>query len=159
MPAWHWRRDTTRLRQGDCNRENSCREQEWHCVDVWVLAAAISGAHYPTTTSLYYLEPIRVHRRQLHRLQFSKGGIRKRYGDTMSLGLKRGSLVHHSTYGTCYIGDYTTTTASNRCVGLHSVETGKRLTQNGKREDLKVITRVSFRTQFLFPVNRGFSLR
>jgi hypothetical protein len=120
---------------------------ETHCVDAWVLAAAITGAHYPTTTSLYYLEPIRFHRRQLHRLQFSKGGICKRYGGTMSLGLKRGSLVHHSTYGVCYLGGYTTT----RRVSLHSVETGKRLTQNGKKEDLKLLTRVSFRTQFLSP--------
>jgi len=125
---------------------------ETHCVDAWVLAAAITGARYPTTQTLYYLEPIRFHRRQLHRLQFSKGGIRKRYGGTISLGLKRGTLVHHSKYGLCYIGGYT---HNNRRLSLHSVETGKRLTQNGKKEALKLLTRISFKTQFLSPLKQG----
>jgi len=125
---------------------------ETHCVDAWVLAAAITNARYPTTKTLYYLEPIRFHRRQLHRLQFSKGGIRKRYGGTSSLGLKRGTLTHHGKYGLCYIGGYT---HNNSRLSLHSVETGKRLTQNGKKEDLKILTRISFRTQFLSPLKQA----
>lgn len=118
---------------------------ETHCVDAWVLAASITGARHPTTKTLYYLEPIRFHRRQLHRLQFSKGGIRKRYGGTISLRLKRGTLAHHSKYGLCYIGGYT----HNNRLSLHSVETGKRLTQNSKKEALKLLTSISFRTQFI----------
>ncbi|MFX1519021.1 MAG: RRXRR domain-containing protein [Promethearchaeota archaeon] len=127
---------------------------ETHCVDAWVLAAAITGAKYPTSTRLYYLEPIRFHRRQLHRLQFSKGGIRKRYGGTMSLGLKRGTLVCHKNHGICYVGGNQKTRLS-----LHSVRTGKRLTQSGKKENCHILTRIAFRTQFLSPVNRGVSLR
>jgi hypothetical protein len=127
---------------------------ETHCVDAWVLAAAIKGAHYPTTTSLYYVEPIRLHRRQLHRLQFSEGGIRKRYGGTMSLGLKKGTLINHNFYGLCYIGG----NLKNR-LSLHCLKTGTRLTQNAKKEDFTILTRILFRTQFLSPVNRGVSLR
>jgi len=127
---------------------------ETHCVDAWVLTAAITGAKYPTTTSLYYVEAIRFHRRQLHRLQFSKDGIRKRYGGTISLGLKRGTLVWHKKHGLCYVGG----NLKNR-LSLHSVRTGKRLTQSGKKEDCHILTRIAFRTQFLSPVNRGVSLR
>jgi len=127
---------------------------ETHCVDAWVLAAAITGARYPTTQTLYYLEPIRFHRRQLHRLQFSKDGIRKRYGGTISLGLKRGTLVWHKKHGICYIGG----NLNNR-LSLHSVRTGKRLTQSDKKEVCHILTRIAFRTQFLSPVNRGVSLQ
>ena len=128
---------------------------ETHCIDAWVLAAVITGAPYPTTQSLYYVTPLQFHRRQLHRFNYSPGGMRKRYGGTISLGLKRGTLVKHSNYGLCYIGGYT----HNKRLSLHSAKTGKRLTQNGQKEECTILTRISFRTQFLSPVNRGVSLR
>lgn len=118
---------------------------ETHCIDAWVLAAAITGARYPATRSVYYITPLQFHRRQLHRFNYSQGGIRKRYGGTISLGLKRGTLVAHRNYGFCYIGGYT----NNNRLSLHSVETGSRLTQHGKKDDLKILTRISFRTQFI----------
>jgi len=127
---------------------------ETHCVDAWVLAAAITGATYPTTKSMYYVTPLHFHRRQLHRFQFAKGGIRRRYGGTRSLGLKKGTLVTHKTYGLCYIGD----NLKNH-LSLHCLKTGKRVTQNAKKEDCTILTRISFRTQFLSPVNRRVSLR
>ena len=127
---------------------------ETHCVDAWVLAAAITGANYPTTRKLYYITPLQFHRRQLHRFQFAKGGIRRRYGGTLSLGLKKGTLVKHKTYNLCYIGG----NLKNR-LSLHCLKTGKRLTQNTKQEDFTILTRISFRTQFLSPVNRGVFLR
>jgi hypothetical protein len=40
----------------------------------------------------------------LHKLQPSKGAVRRREGGTISLGLKRGTLVKHIKYGFCYIG-------------------------------------------------------
>ena len=54
---------------------------ESHAVDAWVLAASVSGAEQLTCTRLWYLLPMRLHRRQLHRLQASKGGERKPYGE------------------------------------------------------------------------------
>jgi hypothetical protein len=117
---------------------------ETHCVDAWALAASETGAQQPTTQSLYYSVPLRWHRRQLHRLQPEKDGKRKLYGGTLSLGYKRGSLVKHQKYGFCYVGGFL-----NGNLSLHNIKDGKRLTQNAKKEDFKVLTRVAFRTQFL----------
>ena len=72
-----------------------------HCVDAWVLAASVSGAEKPDHTGFYYLAPLRFHRRQLHRLEPEKGGVRRPYGGTRSLGFKRGTLVKHPDYGLC----------------------------------------------------------
>lgn len=133
-------------------REKSKPAFESQCVDSWCLAAMVTGAKYPTTRSLYYLVPLRWHRRQLHRLQPAKGGVRRRYGGTISLGLKKGTLVKHVEYGLCYIGGY----LKNR-FSLHSLKTGKRVTQNAKREDFKILTRITFRPQFLPHLkNMGF---
>ena len=72
-------RDTYGLRK---TKRKSRPSFESHAVDAWVLAASHSGAKKPTCTRLWYLVPARLHRRQLHRLQASKGGIRKPYGGT-----------------------------------------------------------------------------
>jgi hypothetical protein len=120
---------------------------ETHCVDSWVLAAAITGAKYPTTKALHYLEPIRFHRRILHRLKFSKDAVRKRFGGTISLGLKKGTLINHIKYGLCYIGG----NYKNQ-LSLHCYKTGKRISRNGATKDFKILTRISFRRQFLTPV-------
>jgi hypothetical protein len=77
-------------------------------------------------------------------LQFGKGGVRRRFGSTMSLGLKRGTLVRHVRYGLCYIGGFRGDRFS-----LHSLRSGKRLTQRAKREEFKVLTRVAFRVRFI----------
>jgi len=123
---------------------------ESQCIDSWCLAAMVTGAKHPTTKSLYYMVPLRWHRRQLHRLEAEKGGIRRRYGGTVSLGLKKGTLVKHFKYGLCYIGG----SLKNR-LSLHSLKTGKRITQNAKREDIKILTPIAFRTQFLSATKVG----
>ena len=67
---------------------------EAHWVDAWVLAhAGIGGHKTPDNTQLLCITPLVWHRRQLHRLEPEKGGKRKAYGGTLSLGLKRGTLV------------------------------------------------------------------
>ena len=123
---------------------------ESQCVDSWCLAAMVTGAEHPTTKSLYYMVPLRWHRRQIHRLEAEKGGARRRYGGTVSLGLKKGTLVKHVKYGLCYIGG----SLKNR-LSLHNLKTGKRITQNAKREDIKILTRIAFRTQFLSTTEVG----
>ena len=117
---------------------------ETHCVDAWVLAASVSGAEQPSTYSVHYLTPLHWNRRQLHMLQPSKMGTRRRQGGTMSLGLKKGSLVKHETYGFCYVGGN-----MNGKFSLHSMDDAKRLTQDAKRNSFKVLTRIAFRTRFL----------
>lgn len=111
-----------------------------HAVDAWVLAADVVGAIKPTCLELIYWIPIRLHRRQLHRFEPTTGGLRSSYGGTRSMGLTRGTLVKHIKYGLTYIGG----TLKGR-VSLHSLRTGKRVTQGAKITDCRVLTRISWR--------------
>lgn len=114
---------------------------EAHCVDSWVLAnSAVDGHSAIDNMDMIYVAPIRLHRRQLHALRPSKDSVRRPYGGTQSLCLKRGTWVNHSKYGTCYVGG----TSKGR-ISLHEMEVGKRLCQNAKVEDCSVLTRASWR--------------
>ena len=115
---------------------------EAHCVDSWVLAnMAFNDVHKkPDNKEMLYITPLHFHRRQLHVFQPSKGGIRKEYGGTMSMGLKRGTWVKHNKYGICYVGG-----SSKGKISLHEIETGERLTRNIKVEDCQILTYCSWR--------------
>ncbi len=136
--------------------QKSKRTFNSHAVDAWAMAADVTGAEQPTEKGLFYWIPIRLHRRQLHYLQLQKSGIRKPYGGTRSYGLKRGTLVDHIKYGLAYIGGMR---QKIERVTLHSIETGKRLTQNAKIPDLRVLTTITWRAQFLPATSSGVSLR
>ncbi len=128
---------------------------ESHAVDAFVLAASISGAEKPTCTRLWYLVPVVLHRRQLHRLQASSGGVRKPYGGTRSLGLKRGTVVRHATYGLCTVGGFD---RKRHTISLHAYCTNKRLTQGATVKDCRPLTWVAFRSWFIakaFPKSKG----
>jgi RRXRR protein len=116
---------------------------ESHSVDSWVLAASLSGAEQPTSTQLWYLVPAVLHRRQLHRRQAAKGGIRKPYGGTRSLGVKRGTLVRHPTYGLCTVGGCD---RSRGTVSIHAHRSNARLTQGAYRNHCFVLTFVAWRS-------------
>lgn len=114
---------------------------ECHNVDSWVLANWYAGGHIvPDNKEIIKLVPIRFHRRQLHALQPSKGGVRREYGSTRSMGLKRGSLVKHKKYGLCYVGG-----TSKERISVHSLATGKRLSQDIRVEECEFKTFLSFR--------------
>jgi hypothetical protein len=117
-----------------------------HAVDAWVLAATTSGATAPTCTRLWYVVPLLLHRRQLQRLQPERGGIRKPYGGTRSLGFKRGTLVRHPRYGLCTVGGCD---REQQRLSLHAYRTNKRLTQGAKPADCRRLTAVAFRTWFV----------
>ena len=107
-----------------------------HCVDSWVIAwDIVGGKESPDNRDLLCIQPIRLHRRQLHRLQPQKGGERLPYGGTRSNGFKRGSLVRHAKWGLAYVGGL----LKDR-VSLHHIESGKRLTQNAKLADCRFLT-------------------
>jgi hypothetical protein len=111
-----------------------------HCVDSWVLANwHVDGHTLPDNTAIMYIVPLRFHRRQLHRLQPEKGGIRKPYGGTLSLGFKRGSWVKHTKWGLCYIGGTT-----RNSISLHSLETGERIAKV-KPNTVQFLTRAAWR--------------
>jgi hypothetical protein len=108
---------------------------EAHCVDSWVLANSWVGGHQaPENRRIFFVTPLRFHRRQLHRLEPAKGGSRRPYGGTRSLGFKRGSLVKHPQHGLAYVGG----TLGGR-ISLHSVETGRRRCQNAKPADCRFL--------------------
>ncbi len=114
-----------------------------HAVDAWVLAASISGAEKPTCTRLWYVIPVRLHRRQLHRLQASTGGERKPYGGTRSLGRKRGTLIVHPKYGRTTVGSFD---RAKHTISLHAYRTNKRVTQGAKVKECRVLTWVAWRS-------------
>lgn len=96
---------------------------EAHCVDSWTLANMEVGGHdKPDNVKILYIAPLRFHRRQLHALQFTKGGKRRPYGGSLSLGFKRGSWVKHPKYGLCYVGG-----GSAGLISLHSPQTSTRI--------------------------------
>jgi hypothetical protein len=114
-----------------------------HAVDAFVMAASVSGAEKPSCTRLWYVIPARLHRRQVHRLQASKGGERKLYGGTRSLGLKRGTLVSHPKYGRCTVGGFD---RKKDRISLHDYRTNRRLTQAARVKDCRTWTWVAFRS-------------
>ena len=74
------------------------------------------------------------------RLQASKGGVRKPYGETRAFGLKRGTLVSHSKYGRATVGGLD---RKRQTISLHDYRTNKRLTQGAKVKDCQVLTWVT----------------
>lgn len=116
---------------------------EAHCVDSWVLANSWVGGHEkPDDEDLLLITPLRFHRRQLYYMQFSKGGVRRPYGSTRSLGFKRGSWIKHPKWGLCYVGG----TSKGR-ISLHSLDTGQRLCQNARPDDCAFLTFASWRVK------------
>ena len=81
---------------------------EAHCVDSWALANDVTGGHVtPDNTSLMVVKFLEPKRRQLHRFQPDKGGIRNDRGGTASEGLVRGSLVVYKGRGLGILGGWT----------------------------------------------------
>lgn len=103
-----------------------------HCVDSWVLANEWVGGHTSIdNTHRMIISPFQFHRRQLHAFQFAKGGVRRNYGSTQSLGFKRGSLVIHPKHGKAFVGGF-----SKGKISLKSTSTNQRVTQKAKVEVL-----------------------
>lgn len=123
-----------------------------HAVDAWALAATVSGATTPTCTRLWYVVPVRLHRRQLHALQPAKSGRRRPYGGTRSMGLKRGTLVKHPKYGLCAVGGCD---RKKKTISLHDYRTNKRLTQGAKVDACHVLTWVAFRCWLVAEPQKG----
>jgi hypothetical protein len=126
---------------------------EAHCVDSWALAYSAVGGHTtPDNRQLLCITPLHFHRRQLHQLQPDKTGFRKRYGGTLSLGLKRGSLIKHPQWGVCYVGGF----RKDR-ISLHRLIDGKRLCQNAKPSECKFLVYSSWRARLLLSLKTGVS--
>jgi len=135
--------ETARMRDSLGLRKSSRKDEEtfWaHCVDSWVLAASAAGGTAPEDTRIVRVAPLRFRRRSLHLRQPAKGGVRRRHGGTVSLGLRRGTQVLHPRFGFCYVGGH----MGNR-LSLHAMRDGRRLTQGARLEDLTVLAPCSWR--------------
>jgi RRXRR protein len=125
------------------HRSGAKLSERWdaHCVDAFVLANSVAeGPALPTSTQMLLIVPLQLHRRQLHRFNLGTGGRPKPYGGTVSLGLKRGSWVRHTRHGLVFVGG----TLGGR-ISLHSMATGKRLTQQARVEDCRLLCTASWR--------------
>ena len=112
---------------------------EAHCVDSWCLAYhTVGGASTPDNTDLMCVSPIPIIRRELHRQNPQKGGKRPRYGGTTWNGLVKNTLVKHVKHGLTRISGF-----GKQGISLYSLK-GKRLCQNAKISDCKVLTRLNF---------------
>ncbi len=118
---------------------------EAHCVDAWTLAqSAVADNTTPDNTRLLCIAPLVWHRRQLHRLQPASGGERKPYGGTLSQGIKRGTLVKHPKWGKAYVGG-----TSDGKISLHEPQMGKRLTQEAKTSDCRLMKLLRWRARLV----------
>ena len=120
-----------------------------HCVDSWVLAnLALDVLHTrPEMKEVMELKPIPIVRRQLHRFNPRNGGRRPRYGETMSEGYKRGTLILHHKFGKTYLGG----NDGKGKVSLHSYVTCKRLTQLAKLKDCRIIAHSPWTVNYANP--------
>ena len=110
-----------------------------HCVDSWCLAyQTVGGSDIPDNIDIFCISPIPIRRREIHRQNPQKGGKRPRYGGTTWNGLVKNTLVKHIKHGLTRISGF-----GKKGVALYSLE-GKRLCQNAKIQDFKVLTRINF---------------
>ena len=126
--------ETAELRkQHNLTKSKHKLDNTWnaHCVDSWILSAYNAIKLPILDKTMLFIKPMQFHRRQLHAFQPAKDGIRRAYGSTRSMGFRRGSIVSHHKYGVCTIGG----TSKNK-ISLHSLQTGKRLTQSASHSDI-----------------------
>lgn len=113
-----------------------CNRWEAHCVDSWVLASSVFLGTPCLSTEMIMLHPIRFCRRQLHMYNPAKGGIRKPYGGTRSIGIRRGSLVLSQKFGLCTVGG----TYRGIRLSLHCYSSGERMCRRAKISEVKFLT-------------------
>jgi len=110
-----------------------------HCVDSHCLAEMHFNLDIEPNKSMYILNFLRFNRRELHQ-GYVKGGIKKEYGSTRSMGLNRGTLIKHKKHGLTYVGGN-----SKDRISLHNLKTSDRIARNIKKEACKILTKQSWR--------------
>ena len=135
-----WETHAIRERLGLKKASNKLAETfDAHCVDSWCLAYhVVGGEAIPDNMGIFCIAPIPIRRRELHRQNPQKGGKRPRYGGTTWNGLVKNTLVRHITHGLTRISGF-----GKRGIALYSLA-GKRLCQNAKVCDFRVLRRLNF---------------
>ena len=116
---------------------------ESHNVDSHCLAELALQTMIPESKGLYKINFLEYHRRQLHVQNPSKGGIRKPYGTSTSMKMRRGSVLLYKNK-LCYLGG-----SSQGKIAIHSIISGKRVQQFVDPNKVKQLYNSSWRLQFL----------
>ena len=149
--------ETARIRESLGLKKSSKKLAESfdaHCVDSWCLAYhTVGGDINVDNTAVFCIYPMNHKRRCLHRELPQKGGVRPRYGGTMSMGWKKQTLVKHDKHGLCLVGGH-----QKGRLALHDVETGKRIAMSAKPDECKRLKRVQFRFKQIgsVPIRQDF---
>jgi len=114
-----------------------------HNIDSWALANSVVENNKPNNLTLFRMIPLEMHRRQLHRLQPSKGNVRLNYGGTCFLNLKKGCIVRYRGKRYLSVGGFT---KNRQFVALNDLQTGKRKIECALSERCELIYYSSFRT-------------
>lgn len=126
--------DTAELRDryhaGKCPDKRK-RVVESHAIDALVIAANEVGLDELVVWSFFVWKRCQYPRRQLHKFQPEKGGVRRREGGSMSLeGFRKRDVVLYRG-GLARVGGY-----RNRLISLHGVDVdNKRFTQRANPND------------------------
>ena len=115
---------------------------EAHCVDSWCLAYhAVGGTDKPDRTNMFFVCPIPIKRRELHRRQESKGRKRHKQGGTvLGNGLIKNTIIKHTKWGLVRLVGVN----AKGLFSIYDLEGKKRLSTSIKLTDFHVLTRLNF---------------
>ena len=113
-----------------------------HCVDSWCLAYhGVGGADKPDNTNMFFVSPILIKRRELHRRQESKGRKRHKQGGTvLGNGFVKNTIIKHQKWGLVRLSGVN----ASGLFSIYDLEGKKRLTTGIKLADFCVLTRLNF---------------
>ena len=89
-------------------------------------------------------ELLNYYRRQMRKLNTLKGNKVQPYGGTLSMGVKRGTLIVHPKWGRTIVGG-----SSKGRIALHDITTNKRVCRNAKVADCQILTTLKWRPRFI----------
>ena len=103
-----------------------------HCVDSWTLAAMVVGGTCPDNTAVYRIKRIEFGRRNLHKQNPVKGGLRRADGGTVVLpgrgGIRKGDLLRRFKDGRLFVASGN----PENGLSLHDLRSCKRIAQSVK---------------------------
>lgn len=106
-----------------------------HNVDSHCLCEMLLGHRIEPIKIMYRIIFFCPMRRNLFKKSTLKGGVRRRDGGSISLGLKKYTLVRHPKHGLSIVGG----NMKGR-LSLHDIHTNKRLAQNIKISDITIVS-------------------
>jgi hypothetical protein len=137
------------------NSRKSALKWDAHASDAIAIGYAETGCQHPSPPEFWVWKRFQIARRQLHRLEPSKGGVRRRYGGSSSIPpFKKGDVV--AWRGRLFrVGGFT-----GKHISLHAFTLkNERVTQKARSADCtRLFNQKIFESQFIPRINSGISL-